>query len=122
MLSKEDVELLSAMDFQVINNGFMGWLANHRYRDVFEYIELLNKRNTDIDQKVAFIFKRATIAGMEYYQYSSSTFIPELKEICDNAEMVISECESQYQEIAKIFMNSYGLEDYLTKFGNSINK
>jgi len=98
----------------------MGWLGNRGYENVFDFLEILNKRNSELDQKVASIFKKATIAGFAYYQNSSATFILEIKEICDEAENLLEECGKQYQVLAKDFMLSYGLEDYLTQFTKAI--
>lgn len=116
MLNEKEIELISYMDYQVLNNGMSGWLGNRGYEKVFDFIEILNKRNSELDQKVASIFKKATIAGFNYYQNNSSTFIPEIEEFCEEAKNLINECGEQYKEVAKDFMFSYGLEDYLTKF------
>lgn len=116
MLNEKEIELISYMDYQVLNNGMDGWLGNRGYGKVFDFIEILNKRNSELDQKVASIFKKATLAGYEYYRNKDLTFIPEIKEIFDEAENTIEECDKNYKEVAKDFMCSYGLEDYITKF------
>lgn len=40
----------------------------------------------------------------------------------DEFEKEILLCSEQYQQIAKEFMNSYGLEDYLTKFNEGLRR
>ena len=116
MLNQQEIELIEYMDYQVLNNGMDGWLGNRAYEKVFELIEILKKRNSELDQQVASIFTKVTVSGLGYYQHKDSIFIPEIKEMCDEYEKEIEECSKQYQQIAKDFMNSYGLEDYLTKF------
>jgi len=120
MLNEKEIELIEYMDYQVMNNGMDGWLGNRAYEKVFEFIQILNKRNSKLDQKVASIFTKATVSGLGYYQHKDSVFIPEIKEMFDEYEKEIEECSNQYQGIAKDFMNSYGLEDHLTKFTKNI--
>ncbi|WP_236686949.1 hypothetical protein [Ornithinibacillus contaminans] len=120
MLTDKELELISHYDYQVLNNGMSGWLSNHQYKQIFDFVEILSKRNSAIDQKVIAIFKKATISGMEYLQHKDSTFIPEIKEIADESLIDIESCGKQYKEVATEFMNSYGMEDYLTKFTNNI--
>jgi len=91
------------------------------YEKVFEFIKILNKRNSDLDQKVVSIFTKATVSSLGYYQHKDSVFIPEIKEMFDEYEKEIEECGKQYQQIAKDFMNSYGLEEYLTNFTKKID-
>ena len=110
MLTDKEADLVLAMNYQVLQNGMMGWLSNHYYVDVFDYLEILKKRNDAIDDKVATLFQKATISGLKYHQYKGATFIPEFKRICDDAEKTIKECEKQYQEIADDFVKSYGLQ------------
>ncbi|MCT6922797.1 hypothetical protein [Metasolibacillus sp.] len=121
MLNKQDIELIEYMDYQVMNNGMEGWLSNRAYEKVFEFIEILKKRNSELDQQVASIFTKATVSGLGHYQHKDSVFIPEVKEMYDKYEKEIDECSKQYQQIAKDFLNSYGLEDYHTKFIKNIN-
>lgn len=118
MLNKDEIELIEYMDYQVLNNGMDGWLGNRGYERVFDYISILNKRNSDLDQNVASIFKKATIAGIGYFQHRDSIFIPEIKVICDEYEQDLRDCSEQYRVVAKQFMNSYGLVDHLTNFQN----
>lgn len=73
-----------------------------------------------MDKKVASIFIKVTVAGVGYYQHQNSVFIPEINEMFEEYEKAIQECGKQYQQIAKDFMNSYGLEDYLTKFTKNL--
>ena len=119
MLNEQELELLSLMDYQVLNNGMFGWLSNHCYENIFDYISILNKRNSLLDQQVATIFKKATLAGLVFHQYNNSRFIPEFEEITSDAEKKLEECGKQYGKIAEEFMRSYGLEDYLSKFENN---
>ncbi|WP_232540803.1 hypothetical protein [Lysinibacillus fusiformis] len=121
MLNNKEIELIEYMNYQVMNNGMDGWLGNRAYEKVFEFIEILKKRNSELDQQVASIFTKATVSGLGYYQHKDSIFIPEIKGMCDEYEKEIEECSKQYQQIAKDFMNSYGLEDYLTKFTQNIS-
>lgn len=116
MLNEKEIELISYVDYQVLNNGMSGWQGNRGCEKIFDFIEILNKRNSELDQKVTSIFKRATIAGFDYYKNNHSKFIPEIKEICDEAENLIEKCGKQYQQVASDFMSSYGLEDYISKF------
>lgn len=116
MLTERDIEVLEYMDYQVMNNGMDGWLGNRAYDKMFEFLKLLHKRSSELDQKVAAIFIKATVSGLGYYQHQSFTFIPEIKELYNEYEEAIEECHNQYKEVAKDFMNSYGLEDYHTKF------
>lgn len=122
MLTEKENSLLLDMDYQILNNGMDGWLSNHRYRDVFTYLAILRKRNSELDQKVASIFENATVAGLEYLQYKDSTFIPEFKENYDSAEKTLEKCGEQYKEAANMFMSSYGLEDYLTRFSRGYDE
>ncbi|AJK88515.1 MULTISPECIES: hypothetical protein [Lysinibacillus] len=116
MLTERDIEVLEYMDYQVMNNGMDGWLGNRAYDKMFEFLKLLHKRNSELDQKVAAIFIKVIVSGLGYYQHQSFTFIPEFKELYNKYEEAIEECHNQYKEVAKDFMNSYGLEDYHTKF------
>ncbi|MGK4302020.1 hypothetical protein, partial [Klebsiella pneumoniae] len=59
-----ELGLISMFDYQVLNNGMMGWVSNHGYQHVFDYVEILQKRNSELDQKVSHIFKKATIAAL----------------------------------------------------------
>lgn len=114
MLNEREIELIEYMDYQVMNNGINGWLSNRAYEKMNEFIGILRKRNSEIDQKVVTIFMNAIIAGLGYYQHKDSAFIPEIKEMLIEYEKGLKKCGEQYQEIAKEFMNSYGLEDHLT--------
>lgn len=116
MLTKKEIELLEYMDYQVLNNGMDGWLGNRAYDKMFEFLEILHKRNSELDQKVAAIFVKAAVSGLGYYQHQNSTFIPEIQELYNEYEKAIEECNNQYQQVAKDFMNSYDLEDHCTKF------
>lgn len=116
MLTEKDIQLLEYMDYQVMNNGFDGWFGNRAYDKMFEFLELLHKRNSELDQTVAAIFIKVTVSGLGYYQHQHSTFIPEIKEIYNEYNEAIEECNNQYKQVAKEFMNSYGLEDWGTKF------
>lgn len=116
MLTEKDIELLEYMDYQVLNNGIDGWFGNRAYDKMLDFLELLHKRNSELDQTVAAIFIKATVSGLGYYQHQHSTFIPEIKKIYNEYNEAIEECNNQYKQIAKEFMNSYGLEDYITKF------
>lgn len=120
MLNEKEIELINYMDYQVLNNGIEGWLGNRAYERVPELIEILNKRNSSLDQRVSLIFMKATISGLGYYQNKDSVFIPEIKEMVDEYEKEIQECGEKYQKTAKDFMNSYGLEDYLTTITKNI--
>lgn len=120
MVENAELELISMFDFQVLNNGMMGWVSNHGYQHVFDYIEILQKRNSELDQKVSRIFKKATIAALQYHQYKEATFIPEIEEIYEEAENVIEECSKLYHQVAKEFMSSYGMEDYSSSFSRRI--
>lgn len=121
MLTEKETELLEYMDYQVINNGMDGWLGNHCYERVFEFVDVLRKRNSELDQKVVAIFIKATVSGFRYYQDKESDWlaavIPEIGEMIGKYENDIEECAKEYRNIAKDFMVSYGLEDYGSKTG-----
>lgn len=121
VLNNSEVELIEYMDYQVLNNGIAGWLGNKGYEKVFDFIEILNKRNSELDKIVISIFQRATISGLGYYLHKDSALIPEIKEIVDEYEKDIEECKKQYSDIASAFMDSYGLKDYLTKFTENMD-
>lgn len=116
MLTEKDIELLEYMDYQVMNNGIDGWFGNRAYDKMFEFLGLLHKRNSELDQTVAAIFIKVTLSGLGYYQHQHSIFIPEIKEIYNEYKEAIEEYSNQYKQVAKDFMNSYGLEDWGTKF------
>ncbi|MFB5268181.1 hypothetical protein ACE41H_15545 [Paenibacillus enshidis] len=115
MLTEKETKLLEYMDYQVVNNSMDGWLGNRGYDRVFEFVEVLKKRNSELDQKVASIFIKATVSGLGYYQTKEAAFIPEYGEMFDEYEKDIEECTKEYLEVAKDFMESYGLEGYGTK-------
>jgi hypothetical protein len=121
ILNENEIELLEYMDYQVMNNGMDGWFGNRAYEKINELVGILNKRSSALDQKVATIFIKATVAGVGYFQHKDSAFIPEIKELFDKYEEEIIECGKQYQQVAKDFMKSYGLENYGTKFSKNIN-
>ncbi|WP_249937975.1 hypothetical protein [Niallia circulans] len=103
-----------------MNNGIDGWLSNRGYEKLNEFIQILNKRNSEIDQKVASQFINATISGLGLYQHKDSLIFPEIKELFHEYETELHQCGEQYKQIAKSFMNSYGLEDYLTIFRKTL--
>ncbi|MEX3625356.1 hypothetical protein [Viridibacillus arvi] len=115
MLNEKEIDVIEYMDYQVFNNGMDGWLGNRAYEKVNELIGILYKRSSELDRKVASIFIKATAAGLGYYQLKDSVFIPEIKEIFEEYEKEIQECGRLYQQVAKDFMESYGLEDYQTR-------
>ena len=115
-LTEAEIELISNMDYQVMNNGMSGWLSNRAYKELFEYTEVLRKRNSSLDQKVIELFQKATIAALIFHQNKDAKFFPEIKEICDVAEEEIEKYSKEYQLLAEEFMNSYCLEDYGTSF------
>ncbi|MCM3360909.1 hypothetical protein [Niallia sp. MER TA 168] len=108
------------MDYQVMNNGIDGCLSNRGYEKLNEFIRILNKRNSEIDHKVASLFIKTTIAGVGLCQHKDSLIFPEIKELFDEYETELHQCGEQYKQIAKSFMNSYGLEDYLTIFTKTL--
>lgn len=120
MLNEKEIEVIEYMDYQVMNNGIDGWLGNRGYEKLNEFIRILNKRNSEIDQKVASIFIKATIAGLGIYQHKDTLRIPEIKEMFLEYQTELHKCGEKYQQIAKSFMKSYGLEDYLTTFTKNI--
>lgn len=120
MLNNEELELISFMDYQVANNGMVGWLGNKGYERIFEFIELLQRRNSDIDKKVIVIFQKVTIAGLKLFQHEHAIFIPEVLEIVTESYDILKECTDEYFELVKEFMESYDLEDYLTTFSKNL--
>lgn len=115
-MTEKDLKLISRFDYQAINNGLDGWYANHGYREIFEFVTILEKRNNELDQKVARIFKAALIANIEYDRhYSAKGRIPEIDKIIDQAKNDIDNLTKEYNKIATQFMESYGLESYYTK-------
>lgn len=117
MLTEKEVELFKYMDYQVLNNGMDGWIANGGYVRVFEFIDIIRKRNSDLDQRVANIFITATISALRSLQHKDASYIPEIRDIINESEKQIEEVNLQYSQLANEFMESYGLEDYLTYFG-----
>lgn len=115
MLNEKEIELLEYMDYQVLNNGMMGFIANRAYLQSPEFMNILLRRNSEIDQKVISIFQKTINAALDYFQHINH-YIPEFKEISEIAELVIDQCGEEYLSIANEFMASYGLEDYHTKF------
>lgn len=120
MLNEKEIEIIEYMDYQVMNNGIDGWLGNRGYEKLNEFIQILNKRNSEIDQKVISIFTNATISALGLYQHKDSLRFPEIKEIFEEYKSNLQQCGEQYQQISESFMNSYGLEDYGTKFMKNI--
>lgn len=120
MLNEKEIELIEYMDYQVLNNGIDGWISNRAYEKINEFIRILNKRNSEMDQKVISIFINATISALGLYQHKDSLRIPEIKEMFEEYKSELYQCGEQYLQIAKSFMNSYGLEDHLTKFTKNI--
>lgn len=118
MLNKKEIEVIEYMDYQIMNNGIDGWLGNRGYEKLNEFIRILNKRNYEIDRKVAAIFVRATTAGLSMYHalHENTFWIPEIEEMFHKYETELYQCGEQYQQIAENFMRSYGLESYLTTF------
>ena len=122
MLNEKEIELIEYMDYQVLNNGMDGWIGNRAYEKLNDFIEVLYKRNSELDRKVVSIFVKATAAGLGIYQHKDSVRFPEIKEMVEGYEKNIQECKEQYQQIAREFMESYGLEDHLTKFMKNIKR
>ncbi|WP_139994820.1 hypothetical protein [Kurthia sp. Dielmo] len=120
MLNEKELEVIEYMDYQVMNNGIGGWLGNRGYEKLNELIQILNKRNSELDQKVISIFTNATISALGYYQFNDSLRFPEIKETLEQHKSNFQQCGEQYQQIAESFMNSYGLVDYGTKFMKKI--
>ena len=121
MLNEQEIECIEYMDYQVINNGMDGWLSNRGFDELDEFTRILYKRNETIDQKVASLFIRATTARLGYLQLEPVKFIPDVAEKLKEYENQIKSCNEEYQEIAKNFMESYGLKDYGTKFSENLN-
>jgi len=116
MINEKEKELIEYMDYQVMNNGIDGWLGNRGYEKLHDFIQILYKRNKEIDQKVAAIFIKATSAGLGKYQHKTASVIPAIGELYIQYETELEQCKEQYWQISKSFMNSYGLEDFDTRF------
>lgn len=119
MINEKEKELIEYMDYQVLNNGMMVFLQNRSYLKSTDFMNILFRRNSEIDRKVISIFQKTINAALDYFKHTNH-YIPEYKEISKNAEQVIEQCGEEYLSIATEFMASYGLEDYHTKFAKNI--
>lgn|SRR5699024_3248703 len=120
MNESKDLELIAYFDYQVLNFGMQGWLFNGCYKYIFDYMDVLENRNSDLDTKVISIFQEVTIIGMELFKYQNMTDIVDVKFFYQQLEIKLKEYEKAYAKIAQLFMNSYDMEDYDSKFNKAL--
>jgi len=120
MNESKDLELIAYFDYQVLNFGMQGWLFNGCYKYIFDYMDVLENRNSDLDTKVISIFQEVTIIGMELFKYQNITDIVDVKFFYQQLEIKLKEYEKAYAKIAQLFMNSYDMEDYDSKFNKAL--
>lgn len=129
-LTEEEQDALDHADYQVFNNGIGVW-AVHPFTDLEKYVQVLRKRDSELDRRVTDLLIRAMTADTQLRAHQQEVDnLPESEEfhstkdaylqIVDTCEEKLDQCEQEYRDLAPEFMASYGLVDYGTAFDQVI--
>jgi len=113
-ISQEELDIIFRFDLLVLTGGFEGWFQNRGYTQLYEFIQILDKRNLPIDTEVYRILINAQIMLLDILRNGRTCDKdPEENEV--SKKQKLEELKNQYEKVASVFMNSYGLTDYNTR-------